>query len=305
VTKIPRLRFPGGAALESADLTKETVAMKPLHAFVAAAVALAAAPAAAQNLETPAPSPKARVEQRVGVTDFKLDYSSPSVKKRKIWGELVPYDKVWRMGANAATKLEVSRDFTFGDKPVKAGAYALYAIPGKTSWTLVLNSNPAGNATEPDAKTDVARITVKPTALPAPRERMTFVFSDTADDSTNLDLEWEKLRVRVPLKVDTKAHVGKGIEEATAGAWRPHWQAARYLLDSNGDLGQALAFIDKSVAIQPTWANNWVRAQILGKQGKKPEAKAAAEQALTLGKGDKVFEDFFKADIEKAAAGWK
>src|SRR5687768_12523971 len=171
--------------------------MKPAHRLLTAALTLAvAAPAAAQNLETPAPSPRARVEQRVGVTDFKLEYSSPAVKKRKIWGDLVPYDKVWRLGANAATKLEVSRDFTFGDKSVKAGTYSVYAIPGKTTWTLVLNSSTTGNPTEPDAKTDVARITVKPMVLPAPRERMTFVFSDTTEDSTNLDLEWEKLRVR-------------------------------------------------------------------------------------------------------------
>jgi hypothetical protein len=277
--------------------------MKPTLAAVL--LALAASPAAAQNLETPAPSPKARVEQRVGLTDFKLDYSSPAVKKRKIWGDLVPYDKVWRMGANAPTRLEVSRDFTFGDKPVKAGAYSLYAIPGKASWTIVLNSNVEGNPNEPDTKADVARITVKPTALPAHRERMTFVFADTTDDATGLDLEWEKLRVRLPLKVDTKTQVSKNIEDATGGAWRPHWQAGRYLLDSNGDLGQALAFVDQSIAIKSTWANQWTRAQILGKQGKKAEAKAAAEQTLTLGKGNKVFEDFFKADVEKAIASWK
>src|SRR4029453_7949566 len=142
-------------------------------------------PAAAQTLETPAPSPKARGGQRVGLTDFKPDYPSPGVKKRKIWGELVPYDKVWRVGANAPTRLEASRDFKFGDKQVKAGAYALYAIPGKATWTLALNSNVEGDSQNPDAKTDVARITVKPTALPAPVERMTFVFADTSDEGAN------------------------------------------------------------------------------------------------------------------------
>jgi hypothetical protein len=274
--------------------------------LAAACVALSASIAAAQQgLETPAPSPKARVEQRVGLTDFKLDYSSPGVKKRKIWGELVPYDKPWRMGANAATKLEASKDFTFGDKPMKAGAYAMYAIPGKTSWTIVLNSNFEGDATAPDAKTDVARISVKPTALPVARERMTFIFSDVTDDGANLDLEWEKTRVRIPLAVDTKNQVAKNIENATSNAWRPHTQAANYLFSSGGDLERALGYADKSIAIQPHWRNHWIRAQILGKQGKKAEAKAAGEQVLAMGKGDKVFEDFFKADVEKAVAGWK
>jgi hypothetical protein len=270
-----------------------------------AATLLGPAVAFAQVIETPAPSPRARVEQRVGVTDFKVDYSSPGVKGRKIWGALVPFDKVWRTGANAATRLEVSRDFSLGDQKVKAGAYALYTIPGKSSWTVVLNSNPDGNAQEPDGKTDVARITVKPGTMPAARERMTFVFADTTDDSTNLDLEWEKLRVRIPLKVDTRGIVGESIEKATAAAWRPHFQAASYLLDSNGDLTQASAFIDKSIAIQSTWRNQWVKAQILAKQGKKAEAVATAEEARRLGASDKTYNDFFKGEVEKAIAGWK
>jgi hypothetical protein len=227
------------------------------------------------------------------------------VKGRKIWGELVPYDKLWRTGANAATRLEASKDFTFGDKAVKAGAYSLFTIPGKASWTVILNSNPEAPAQSPDEKLEVARITVKPVALPAPRERLTFIFSDTTDDATNLDLEWEKLRVRIPLKVATKQQVAAGIERATGDAWRPHWASARYLLDNGGDLQQASAFIEKSIAIRPTWANQWVKAQIHGKQGKKAEALAAAEQAQQLGKGDNTYESFFKADVDKAIAGWK
>jgi hypothetical protein len=276
-----------------------------IRSTLAAAVLCAATPVLAQGLETPAPSPRARVEQRVGVTDFKLEYSSPAVKGRKIWGELVPFDKVWRTGANAATKLEVSRDFSLGDKKVKAGSYALYTIPGKASWTVVLNSTLTGNPQEPDAKTEAARITVRPGTLPAARERMTFIFSNTTESSTDLDLEWEKLRVRIPLKVDTAAHVGEGIEKVTSEAWRPHFQAARYLFDSGGDLTRASAYIDKSIAIQPTWWNHWIKAQILGKQGKKAEAVASAQEAVKLGQGDNTFQNFFKADVDKAIAGWK
>src|SRR5688572_12593308 len=135
--------------------------------------------ARAQSLDVPAPSPKARVEQRVGLTDSSLEYSSPGAKKRKIWGELVPWDKLWRTGANMATKLTASRDFTFGGKPVKAGSYALYTIPGKTTWTVILNGNwNTGGTTGYSEQTDVARVTVKPARLPAARERMTFLFSD-------------------------------------------------------------------------------------------------------------------------------
>src|SRR5687768_3462076 len=186
-------------------------------AVVLGVVSLAAV-AGAQSLEVPAPSPKARVEQRVGLTDFAVDYSSPGVKKRKIWGELVPYGTPWRTGANASTKLTASRDFTFGGQPVKAGTYAVITIPAKGAWTVILSSNLAGGAMQYDEKADVAKITVKPATIPL-RERMTFLFSDFTDDRVNLDLEWEKVRVRVPITVDTKAHVMPAIESATKEAW--------------------------------------------------------------------------------------
>ena len=102
----------------------------------ASLLALATADVSAQSApELPAPSPKARVEQRVGLVDFSVDYSSPAVKARQIWGGLVPYDRPWRTGANAATKLTASKDFVFAGKAVPAGSYALYTIPGKASWT--------------------------------------------------------------------------------------------------------------------------------------------------------------------------
>src|SRR5215831_14838146 len=108
---------------------------------IAAVVLMSRAAAAQSAIETPAPSPKARVEQRVGITDLSIDYSSPGVKGRKIWGEVVPYDKVWRAGANAPTKLTVSRDFAFGGTPVKAGSYSLFVTPGKKTWTVALNTD--------------------------------------------------------------------------------------------------------------------------------------------------------------------
>ena len=275
-----------------------------LAALLAIPLSTSIAAAQAPALDLPQPSPRARVDQRVGVTDFSLEYSSPAVKGRKVWGDLVPYDKVWRAGANAATKLTASRDFTFGGTPVKAGAYSILIIPTKAKWTVILNGDPAANANEHDAKKDVARATVATTALAAPRERLLYFFNDAQDDRASLDLEWERVRVRVPITVDTKAHVTAAIEKAIGEAWRPHAGAASYYFNA-GDQDRALAMIDKSIAIQATWRNEWLRAQILGKKGKKADATAAANRALTLGKSDPVFEQFFKADVNKAIAGWK
>ncbi len=261
--------------------------------------------ASAQALETPQPSPRARVEQRVGLTDFSVDYSSPGVKGRKIWGALVPHDKAWRAGANASTKLTASRDFTFGGAPVKAGSYSLFIVPvARGPWTVILNGDPAVFGPERDAKKDVATVKVTPAALAAPRERLLYFFNDTTDDRTSFEMEWERVRIRVPITVDTKTQVTASIEKATNDAWRPHAGAASYYLNA-GDLDRALAFVDRSIAIQSNWRNEWLRAQILGKKGRKADATAAANRVLTLGKGDKVFEGAVREQVTKAIAGWK
>lgn len=271
---------------------------------VAALVSATAVPAQ-QVPDLPQASPKAKVEQRVGLTDFTIEYSSPAVKGRKIWGGLVPYDQLWRTGANAATKLTASRDFKFGGTAVPAGSYALFTIPGKSSWTVILNTKAdAGGTRDYDEKNNVARITVKPETATG-RERMLFLFSETDDDGTRLDLEWEKLRVSVPIQVDTRAQAQSNIQKALDEAWRPHFASARWLLDNGGELPQALAYIDTSIAIKPTWWNHWVRAQILAKQDRRPDAVAAAEQAQALGTGDAIFEGFFKEGVVKAIADWK
>jgi len=281
--------------------------MRPNTLAVIAVLTLAA-PAIAQP--PPAPrlpqaSPASKVEQNVGVGNFVVAYSSPGVKGRTVFGELVPYGETWRTGANAATTIEADQDFTFGGKPIPAGKYSLYTIPTKTTWTVALNKNPtAGGVRGYDAKDDVARITVTPSEAPK-RERLTFLFAETTDDGTRLDLEWDTVRVSVPITVDTAKLTKTNIDKALDEAWRPHFASARYLLDSGGDLGQALGYVDTSIAIKPTWWNNWVRAQILAKQGKKADAIAAAEKAQTLGKGDDIYQQFFQSQVATAIADWK
>jgi hypothetical protein len=276
-----------------------------LASFAAALVFLVPVVLAQGAPELPQASPLARVEQRVGVTDFAVEYSSPGVKGRTIWGGLVPYGELWRTGANAATVLEASRDFTFGGKAVAAGKYALYTIPGQSEWTVILNRNwNTGGTRGYEEKNDAARIEVKP--APAPhRERMAFLFADTSDASSRLDLEWEKLRVSVPIEVATPEHVAANIDKALDEAWRPHFASARWLLENGGDLGRAIGYVDTSIAIKPTWWNHWVKAQIFAKQGKPSEAVAAAERAQQLGKGDQIFEGFFREQVAKAVGEWK
>lgn len=280
--------------------TRSFVALAVSALFFAASTASAAP-------EVPSPSPRAKVEQRVGITDFSIEYSSPGVKGREIWGKLVPFDEVWRAGANAATLLSASRDFFVGDAAVPAGTYSVYAIPAaKGEWTVILNSNTKAWGTNGyDPANDVVRIAIKPQKLPESRERLTFLFSNATDDAVHLDLEWEKVRVRIPIRIDTQGQVLASIDEAVKGAWQPHSISAKYLLDNGLQLERALELIEASIAIQPTWRNHWIKAQILGKMGDKKQAINAAQRAQSLGKGEFFFDSFYAEDVAQAIEGWK
>lgn len=265
----------------------------------------AAVPALAQQaLELPAPSPAAKVAQRVGVTDISLEYSSPSAKGRKIWGDLVPWDQVWRAGANSATKITFGKDVSFGGQAVKAGTYALVALPTQKGWTLILNTDLTmwAGAKPYDVKNDVVRAAAKPEVIPQ-RERLTYLFSETSDDGTRLDLEWEKLRISVVISVDTAAHAKANIEAAAKNAWRPLASAARYLSEMAKDQPGALALIDKSLMLEAAWLNTWIKAQILQRMGKVAEALVLAKAAFDLGAKDPNF--YYKETIEKALKEWK
>ncbi|WP_257455267.1 DUF2911 domain-containing protein [Archangium lipolyticum] len=276
---------------------------KLLGCVVAVAMALTALPAAAQ-LELPAASPSAKVVQSVGLTEISVDYSSPAVKGRKVWGALVPFDQVWRTGANAATKITFSRDVTFGGKPVPAGTYSIVSVPTQKEWTVVLNKELGlfGGGKSYDAKDDVVRVTATPTEIPH-RERLTFLFSNTTDDQTSLDFEWEKLRVSVPITVDTKTHAQANIQSAVNGSWRSLANAARYVADTSKDYPTALKYADNSLAIQSHWYNNWIKADILARSGKIADARKFAQIAWDLGQKDPNF--FFKDQVAKALQDWK
>jgi hypothetical protein len=275
---------------------------KLLGCVVAVLVALTASPALAQ-LELPAASPAAKVMQKVGLTEVSVDYSSPAVKGRKIWGDLVPFDQVWRTGANAATKITFSRDVTFGGKPVPAGTYSIVTVPTQKEWTVVLNKE-LGLFTGKtyDAKDDVVRVSATPTEIP-PRERLTFIFSNTTEDQTSLDFEWEKVRVSVPIKTDTAAFAQANIQSAVNSAWRSLANAARYVADTSKDYPTALGYADDSLAIQSHWYNNWIKADILARTGKYADARKFAQTAWDLGQKDQNF--FFKDQVAKALQDWK
>jgi Protein of unknown function (DUF2911) len=256
------------------------------------------------DLDLPRPSPFAKVVQTVGLTDITVDYSSPGVKGRKIWGGLVPYDQMWRAGANQATKITFSRDVTFAGKLVPAGTYAFFVIPTKGSWTVILNkrADQAGTGRDYKQADDLLRAQVPPKAAPM-RERLAYLVTDFTDDKASLDLEWEKLRLSIPIAVATAAQVATNITSAIDGTWRTYANAARYLLETKKDTDTATRYIDQSLALKEDWFNLWIKAQVLAAKGNYKDARAQGDRAYELGKKSDGF--FLEPEIKKTLAEWK
>ena len=254
------------------------------------------------QLQLPAPSPGAKVTQTVGLTEISVEYSSPGVKGRKIWGAVVPYGEVWRTGANA--KVTFSKDVTVGNTQVPAGSYAFFAIPTASEWTLILNKDfNQGGSAKYNKDLDVARVQVQPRAIPH-RERLAYVIADFTNDGASMDLEWEKVRVSLPIKLNTDVQALANIKSMTDRAWVPYTSAARYMLETKKDYDAGLQLVDKSLAIKEDWFNLWTKAELLHAKGKTREAYNLAEKANQL--GQKEPDRYFLADqVKKALVEWK
>jgi hypothetical protein len=270
---------------------------------VAAASFLVAGSARAQQLEVPRPSPTAKLTQTVGVTDITVEYSSPGVKNRKIWGAVVPYNEVWRTGANAATKMTFSRDVSIGDTKVAAGSYAFFAIPTATKWTLILSkeANQSG-AFAYKKEQDLLRLDVRPQVI-APRERLAYLVSNFSETAAQIDLEWEKVRVSLPVKLNTGEQVATSIKNLESNGWGPWTSAARYELDKK-NYDDGLRLVEKSIGIKETWLNNFTKAQLLAGRGNTKDAYTLALKAKQMGEAEG--QGFFLKDaVETALKAWR
>lgn len=255
------------------------------------------------ELSLPRPSPLAKVTQQVGVTDISVTYFSPGKRGRAIWGGLVPYGQLWRTGANGATVLSLSHDATIGGTKVKAGTYAIFSKPGQTSWWVMINTNyKTGGTRGYHEKNDVAKFEAKPQTS-ADRERLTFLFENTTENSTDLCLEWAGVKIAIPIQVDTKSYAAANIDAALKHGWRPYFEAARHYY-SIADYKKARTYIDQALALHKNWWNSWLKAQIMGKQHKLLQALKHAKRAQKLGANDYVYKNFFAQVVAQSVASW-
>jgi len=244
----------------------------------------------APKIEFPSASPAGSLKQRVGVTDIEISYNRPSARGRVIFGGLVPYDAVWRTGADTATKLTLSTDAKLNGTPVAAGTYELFTIPGRDTWTIIIHQNKGQwGSYSYDPKNDIARFTAKPVSLAQPVESLTFDVTNLRTTGATLTLAWEKTLVPVTIEVDTVGKLTPQIEAAMAaeGDKKPYFAAAMFYYEHNLDLAKALAWMEAGLATQPkAYWMIYRKGLILAKKGDKAGAIAAAQLSLQLAAED-------------------
>lgn len=203
------------------------------------------------QIKTPQASLAAKMEQVVGLTDVKVEYSRPAMKGRTIFGNLVPFGEVWRTGANANTKITFSDDVTIGGKELKKGTYAIYTIPNQSSWEVIFYSDATnwGNPAKWDETKVALKTTVEITPMPKKIETFTLSFDDLSNNSGVLGISWENTYVGVKFEVPTDKTTLKSIETAMAGPTKnDYFQAATYYHTEGKDLKQALEWMKKATA---------------------------------------------------------
>lgn len=264
----------------------------------------------AQEVDLPPKSPRAQSGLAIGYTNIVVDYSAPAVQERALWGGLVPYDTLWRAGANAATTVEFSTEVSVAGQPLKAGKYALLLLPRKDStWTLVLNLDTSLRGTSNHKpEQDALRVGIRPKfARTAHQEMLRYEVVRQNIENGYILLSWEKLRFYIPIKVNTMEKAIAEIQEALAatpdeGEWEVYLQAADFLFWS-GAVGPALSYAQKSIDGQPTAEGYWLLARIKASQNAYQAALDATAEALKL--ADDRFKSRNAASIRKYRAEWE
>jgi hypothetical protein len=275
-----------------------------MRKFLIPALALLITTSAIAQVKTPRTSPSATLMQTVGLTDVTIKYSRPGVKGRAIWGELVPYDKVWRTGANEATTITFSDDVTVEGQKLAKGTYSLHTVPGKDQWAVIFNSvADQWGSYSYDAAKDVVRVNVKPEAANH-LEWMGFEIPEMTTDTAKIVLRWEKIAVPFTVNTDSTARTMASFKTAMNPDWRTPYQAANFAFDNKGVATdqQISDWLDKSLAVNQNIANLWLKARYLERLGRKAEAIKAGEAAIAAATPQQAD---FASEVKRNVDNWK
>ncbi len=270
--------------------------------FFIAAIFASTAVVSAQ-VKMPAPSPIQTVKQDFGLGSVELTYSRPATKGRKVFGDLVPFNKLWRTGANAATKITFSEPIEMDGKKIDTGSYVLYTIPGEETWEVILNKGLTNWGIDGYKESeDVAKIKVTPYKVKDPIESFTMEFANVKPESCELQIKWEKRGITIPFTTNFKDKVKAQIEAAMLTDKKPYWQAAQFYNEYDKNLPKALEYATKAAE-----ANDkafWVllfKAKIQKEMGDVKGALESSIKSAALAKEAKN-DDYVKMneDLQKA-----
>ncbi|MGN6511898.1 MAG: DUF2911 domain-containing protein, partial [Chitinophaga sp.] len=264
--------------------------MKQLSAFLSAAAlcVITAGAAQAQGIKMPAPSPTQTIKQDFALSSVEVTYSRPLAKGRTIMGDLVPYGKIWRMGANNATRIKFGEDVKLNGTPVAAGEYALYGVPSPDGWEIVLNKGLKNWGIQGYKKEDdVARFQAETEELPFPIESFMILFENVRPSAMTMMISWDRTLIPIEITADIDGKIIASLDSAMKTDKKPYFQAAVYYFDTNRDIKAAREYITKATE-QPGsekayWMFHW-KAKIEAKAGDKAAAKATAEKSIALAK---------------------
>ncbi|NOY23960.1 MAG: DUF2911 domain-containing protein [Acidobacteria bacterium] len=258
-----------------------------LFLIIFLALAISVPGAAQEEAVRPMLSQKAMTMQRIGLTDITVTYHRPGVKGRAIWGKLVPYNELWRAGANEATTISFSDNVTINGHRLKAGTYSFFVRPTKTNWQIIFNSNAKQWGTYfLDKSKNVLTFSVTPYSIPH-QEWLLYDFTDLAMNSAKLELRWDNLAIHFTIRVNTKKKMEEVNEAYVLKASEQLAGAALTYLEHHENLKTALADINRAIAIHASFENWNIKAKILGELKRYKEAIRAADTALKIQKKEK------------------
>jgi hypothetical protein len=269
-------------------MTSRRLPSLALALVAAASLGIGVARAQNQNqslvLDLPLASQRAAAEQRLGVTDIRIDYHRPEVRGRKIWGDLVPYGQVWRAGANENTVITFGGPVTVEGQPLAKGSYGLHMLPTDGSWTVIFSKNSTSwGSFSYDEKEDALRVTVKPRPAEM-QEALSYTFDDLHPDSTVVTMRWEKVAVPFQVKVDVPRATLDSLHQQLRGLQQYSWvswnDAATWAIENKTAYEEALKWADTSIQNEERFENLDTKAQLLRLAGKNAEADAVQKQAL-------------------------
>jgi hypothetical protein len=282
--------------------TKKTIFL----AVIALLSILTSGVQAQQTLKVPAPSPTQTLKQNFSLSDITIEYSRPSAKGRVVFGDVVPFGKTWRTGANASTKITFGEDLKVEGKDVAAGTYALYTVPNKESWDIIFYKDLTlgGNVAKYKKEDELLRFSIKPTSLGNKVETFTMNLTDITPTTANIELTWEKTRVAFGVKTDIDAKIMKNIDASLATDGRPYFQAANYYYENGKDLNQALDWVNKATEQNPkAFFMFMLKAKIQYKLKDNAGSVATAEKVITL--AQEAQNDDYVAQAQKFIADAK